>query len=190
MDTQLKIEYVEVNDLQFADYNPRKATESEFNQLKENIQKFGFVDPILVNSNEARKNIIIGGHFRVRVAKALGYKLIPVVYIDIEDINKEKELNVRLNKNTGSFDFDMLSNIFEVEDLTNWGFTFGELGIGGPEGANKEIDPKELGEMSLITLKFPNDEYLEVLDLFKQAKEGLGFSTNEELIINLLKDNV
>ena len=192
----INIVYVDINDLIPADYNPRKATEKEFDKLAENIMQFGFVDPVLANSNPARKNIVIGGHFRLRVAKKLGYTKVPVVYLDIADIEKEKELNVRLNKNTGTFDFEMLANMFEVQDLTDWGFSMGELGMSETENEeekpskNKEVDPGSLGEYSVITLKFTNDKYLEILDLFHQAKDGLGFETNEELIENLLKDNV
>jgi len=132
----LTIVYVDINDLKDAEYNPRKATEKEFEDLKANMQKFGFVDPILVNSYEPRFNVIIGGHFRTRVAKALKYKTVPVVYISIDNIEVEKELNVRLNKNTGSFDFDILGNLFDVADLKSWGFTDLDLGfdIGKEDG--------------------------------------------------------
>jgi len=47
-----------------AEYNPRKAGEKEYFNLKTSIEEFGLVDPILVNSAENRKNIVIGGHFR------------------------------------------------------------------------------------------------------------------------------
>lgn len=186
----INIEYVKIEDLIFAEYNPRKASEKEFADLKDNIEKFGFVDPIVVNINPDRKNIIIGGHFRVKVAKSLGIDKVPVIYINLPNIELEKELNVRLNLNTGSFDYEILANEFEVEDLTAWGFTLGDLGMEETKNTNKEIDSGSLGSESIITLKYPNDKYLEILELMKQAKDGLGFITNEELIENLLKDNV
>ena len=92
---------VTINDLIPADYNPRKHDEVATEQLKQSILRFGLVDPIIANSSPDRKNIIIGGHFRWQTALALGYQTVPVVYIDIPDLAKEKELNLRLNKNTG-----------------------------------------------------------------------------------------
>lgn len=137
----LTIVYVPIEELVFADYNPRRATADQTDQLEKNIREFGFVDPILVNSNPDRKNIIIGGHFRVRVAKKIGMKEVPVVYIDIADIEKEKELNVRLNKNTGEWDWDLLSSHFDTSDLTSWGFTEIELGLGMEERPDDDDVP-------------------------------------------------
>ncbi len=111
----IPIQTVEVliNDLIPADYNPRKHDDVASEQLKQSILRFGFVDPVIANSSTDRKNIIIGGHFRWEVAKALEYKTVPVVYVDIPDLEKEKELNLRLNKNTGEFDWDLLAKYDE-----------------------------------------------------------------------------
>src|ERR1017187_3049620 len=103
----LKIEYISVDVLKNASYNPRKWDKEAESQLKESIRKYGIVDPLLVNSAEERKNIVIGGHFRLSVIKELGISDVPVVYVNIPDIEKEKELNIRLNKNTGEFDWDI-----------------------------------------------------------------------------------
>ena len=86
----LKIEYVSVDMLKPAEYNPRKWDKEAESQLKESIGKYGIVDPLLVNSAEERKNIVIGGHFRLSVIKELGITDVPVVYINISDIEKEK----------------------------------------------------------------------------------------------------
>ena len=95
MDKQnLKVEYVFATSLKSAQYNPRKWDEDAIKQLAESIKRFGLVDPIIVNSAKKRKNVVIGGHFRLKVAKDLGYKEIPVVYVNISDIEKEKELNI------------------------------------------------------------------------------------------------
>ena len=92
----MKIHQIKVNELKPAEYNPRKWSEEAIKDLKSSIQEFGLVDPIIVNSAKERKNIVIGGHFRLKIAKDLGFKEIPVVYVDIPDIKKEQELNLRL----------------------------------------------------------------------------------------------
>lgn len=117
---------VSINDLIPADYNPRKHDDVASEQLKQSILRFGLVDPVISNSSPERKNIIIGGHFRWEVAKELGYETVPVVYVDIPDLEKEKELNLRLNKNTGEFDWDLLAK-FDESYLSDVGFSTDEL---------------------------------------------------------------
>lgn len=117
---------VAINDLIPADYNPRKHDEIASEQLKNSILRFGLVDPIIANNSPARKNIIVGGHFRWEVAKELGYKTIPVVYVAIPNLEKEKELNLRLNKNIGEFDWDLLAK-FDESFLAEVGFSTDEL---------------------------------------------------------------
>ena len=115
-----------INDLIFAEYNPRQLMKDEYKQLKDSITRFGLVDPIIVNKNEERKNIIVGGHQRVRIAKDMKIKEVPCVEVDLT-LDKERELNIRLNKNNGSWDYDALADMFDVDQLTDWGFTEGEL---------------------------------------------------------------
>jgi len=66
--------------------------------LQDSITRFGVVDPILINSAPKRKNVVIGGHMRLKALKALKYKEVPVVQVHIPDLEKEKELNLRLNQ--------------------------------------------------------------------------------------------
>jgi DNA modification methylase len=122
----MKIKDRKIKDLIRAEYNPRELTKDQHNQLKDSLQRFGMVDPVVVNINEERKDIIIGGHQRTKVWEELGNKEIPTVELDLT-LEQEKELNVRLNKNTGQFDMDMLANHFDTDDLIEWGFDEGEL---------------------------------------------------------------
>ena len=124
-----------IKELVPADYNPRELKKDQFQQIKESIEKFGVVDPIIINSNPDRKNIIIGGHQRVKVAESLGFDKLPCVEIDLT-LEEEKELNVRLNKNTGQWDWDLLANHFEQNELLEWGFNEIEVG-------SISIDPEE-----------------------------------------------
>lgn len=122
----LKIESVKIASLRPAEYNPRKWDKEAFEQLSESIKRFGLVDPLLVNSAQGRENIVIGGHFRLAVAKELGFEEIPVVYLNISDPEKEKELNLRLNRNVGEFDFDLLKE-FDLNLLLEVGFNDTDL---------------------------------------------------------------
>jgi len=91
-----------ISELKPAKYNPRKDLtdkDPEYQHIKKSIEQFGYVDPIIVNSDYT----VIGGHQRLKVLKELGHAQIDVVVVDIPK-NKEKALNVALNKITGEWD--------------------------------------------------------------------------------------
>ncbi|MBU0531048.1 MAG: DNA modification methylase [Candidatus Uhrbacteria bacterium] len=123
---KINVQHVDPNLLKRADYNPRKWDEKASEHLKESIKRHGFVDPVIVNGAPERKNIIIGGHFRTECAKKLGMETVPVVYINLPDIEKEKELNLRLNRNTGEWDMDLLKE-FDINLLMDVGFNDSDL---------------------------------------------------------------
>ena len=109
-----------------AEYNPRQLTKDQYTQLKDSLTRFGLVDPLIVNKHKTRKNILVGGHQRLRIAKEMGLDNIPCVEVELP-LDQEKELNIRLNKNVGEWDYDSLANHFDVGELTEWGFTDGDL---------------------------------------------------------------
>ena len=127
--------------------NPRSLSEKEFKQLKTSLDKFGMIDKPIVNADSA--HTIIGGHQRKHVLETTGVKEVECWIPDRELTAREvEELNIRLNKNTGSWDFDVLANEFELDDLLDWGFDKGELDLDlwaedAPEDVEPQIDKAE-----------------------------------------------
>ena len=133
-------------DIIFAEYNPRELTQIQHQDLKDSITRFGLVDPLIVNTHKERKNILVGGHQRLRIVKELGYKDVPCVEVNLTP-NKERELNVRLNKNTGQWDWDALANHFDVGELLEWGFSEDDLQFYDPEPLPGLIDDDDVPEV-------------------------------------------
>ena len=144
--SDINITYYNANDLVMAEYNPRQLTKDQYTQLKDSINRFGLVDPLIVNKNKDRKNILVGGHQRLRIAKEIGLESIPCVEIDLS-YDQEKELNIRLNKNVGEWDYDALANHFDVGELTEWGFSNDELQFYEDEPTVGLIDDDEIPEV-------------------------------------------
>lgn len=146
----LHVQTKKISELKPAAYNPRKWSDAAITGLADSIKQFGLVDPILVNGADNRRNVVIGGHFRLKVAKDLGYKEVPVVYINIPDEAKEKELNLRLNKNLGDWDYELLAE-FDEALLTDVGFDSEELdeifdmATDEPENFDLEKELQKLG---------------------------------------------
>src|SRR3989344_2412666 len=123
---ELKIVYVPIAQLKPSEYNPRRWNKTQMDALKESIQRFSIVDPVIANSAPERMNVLVGGHMRLKAAKELGMETVPVAYINLPDMERERELNLRLNKNSGEFDFTLLRQ-FNEEVLKGVGFSSEEL---------------------------------------------------------------
>ena len=182
----LKIVEVPINELRMSEYNPRKHSDEQANQLKESIKRFGIVDPILCNNFTERHNVVIGGHFRVKVCKELGMTEMPVVYINISDLEKEKELNLRLNKNTGEFDLELLAN-FDETFLSDLGFTSEDLDDIFPSDDNtEEFDIKK--ELEKLDINGINVQKGDIYEL-DGSRLLCGDSTIEDDMLKLMGDD-
>jgi len=122
----MEIIQVEIKELRANPKNPRRISKAELKKLIRSITEFGFVDPVIVNKHKERYNIIIGGHQRVRAAKRMGMKQVPVHYVELDE-NKENLLNIALNEISGEWDdqklFQLMSELKEKDvDLTLTGF--------------------------------------------------------------------
>jgi len=141
----MKIVKRKITELIAAEYNPRKINKVQEQDLKDSLTRFGLVDPIIININKERKNIVIGGHQRLRVWADLGNTEIDCNELDLT-LDKERELNIRLNKNGGSFDDELVKEFFDYEELTEWGFTPDELFDKEETTADGLIDDDEIPE--------------------------------------------
>lgn len=107
-----------ITELKPAEYNPRKALtpeDAEWQKIKNSIDKFGYVDPIIVNKD----GTIIGGHQRYNVLTALGYDEIDVVVLDLSK-DDEKALNIAMNKISGEWDELKLKDLLLELDLGDY----------------------------------------------------------------------
>lgn len=100
-----------VEDLKFAPYNPRVDVKTDtvfYNKLKNSIETFGVVEPLVFNK---KTGYVVGGNQRLSILKDLGLKEVEVVIVDLP-IDKEKILNVALNRITGDWDIEILTETF------------------------------------------------------------------------------
>ncbi len=122
----LRIEYVDITTIKSPSYNPRHWDTAAENNLRKSLEEHGFSDPVLLNSAKSRRNIIIGGSFRTHVAKKMGITRVPAIYLNIPDIEKEKALNLRLNRVNGDWSYELLRE-FDTSFLLETGFDDGDL---------------------------------------------------------------
>ena len=130
----MNIEKKNVKDLLPADYNPRKDLkpgDPEYEKLKRSIEQFGYVEPVIWNEKTGR---VVGGHQRLKVLTDMGITEVDVVVIDM-DTEKEKALNIALNKISGEWDTEKLALV--IADLQGTDFDVSLTGF----------DPEELEDL-------------------------------------------
>ena len=123
-----------VKDLIPADYNPRKDLQpgdAEYETLKRSIEEFGYVEPVIWNKKTKR---VVGGHQRLKVLIASGITEVDCVVVNFSE-EKEKALNVALNKISGAWDTDKLALL--ITDLQGSDFDVTLTGF----------DPEELDDL-------------------------------------------
>lgn len=200
--SKLKIIQKKVSELKPAEYNPRKIGTKEKMELTKSLKKFDFVEPIVININPKRKNVVIGGHQRLKVAKELGMVEVPCIGVNLGP-KEEKELNLRLNKNKGEFDVDLLAGLDE-DLLREVGFMEKELSKvfadGLENGKEEEFSSEVLEENNYLVFTFNNSvDWLAISDFFKlksvlakdsktdYKRKGVGRVLDGSALLDLIK---
>jgi ParB-like chromosome segregation protein Spo0J len=166
----MEIQKRKLSELNPATYNPRQDLQPgdpEYEKIKRSIEEFGYVDPIIVNKD----GTIIGGHQRYKILLKAGYKTAEVSVVDL-DKNREKALNIALNKTGGDWDMEKLRDLIGEIDLSGLDATItgfntdevkklvGKIDVSWFEREEKELDKRQEG----------NKEYNEFLDKFEPKK--------------------
>jgi hypothetical protein len=151
----VEIRKVKIELLNPAPYNPRKELkpgDPEYEQIKRSIEEFDLIEPLIWN--QATGNLV-GGHQRLNVLKEKGFSEVDVSVVNIPELNKEKALNIALNKIAGEWDDDKLGqllNDIRVDfDLTDLGFSADELLKDFKIGGDGLTDPDEAPEVPITT---------------------------------------
>ena len=134
------IEKKNTADLLPADYNPRKDLkpgDAEYEKLKRSIEQFGYVEPVIWNKTTGR---VVGGHQRLKVLMNMGMTKVDCVVVEMDE-DKEKALNIALNKISGDWDKDKLALL--IADLQGADFDVSLTGF----------EPAEIDDLFKDTLK-------------------------------------
>ena len=125
----MEIQSMPIEQIKAAKYNPRKDLkpgDAEFEKLKNSIERWDLVEPLVVNK---RTGTLVSGHQRLKVCQALGIKTVEVVVVDLSP-EREKLLNMSLNKNGSDWDYLKLEELFkefDPEELNITGFDDDEI---------------------------------------------------------------
>ena len=189
----LKITTKRIDEMERATYNPRvdlMPGDEEFQYLEESMRRFGQVLPIVWNQ---RTNRVVGGHQRLSVLEYWGETETEVSVVDLDE-TKEKQLNLALNKITGSWDNEKLRSVLKELGDDALGIGFSEAEIDALENdlaaaLDSNFLQEELSgieETFNIELSFNKEEHEDVAAYIKaNGKEGM-----VQLILKKIKGEI
>ncbi|CAH1216029.1 ParB N-terminal domain-containing protein [Paenibacillus sp. JJ-223] len=140
----MNIRIVPIDQINAAAYNPRvdlQPGDPEYEKLRRSIEEFGYVEPVVWNE---RTGNMVGGHQRYKImVNELGHTELQVSVVDLDD-QQERLLNIALNKVSGDWDEDALTQLLvelqaDGADISLSGFNDDEL-----ENLNLEINTDDL----------------------------------------------
>lgn len=203
---EVKIEWVGIGKVITNPDNPRTISERKMQELMDSISKFPKMleyRPVIVDRETGH---IIGGNQRHEAAKRLGWKQIPVAYIDQIDRNKLREFVIKDNLNFGDWDFDQLREFYNQDELLSWGLedakyvSFfdeeesepGEDGDGHPEestGTNYGATAGgfEENQIKKIVFNLNTEEYDKALDAITKYIKTHDLNDTSEALISMLE---
>lgn len=116
----MRIETIPISEIKPAAYNPRKDLQpgdAEYERITRSVDEFGLVEPLVWNQ---RTGNLVGGHQRLKVLAARGAREVEVSVVDLPP-QREKALNIALNKVAGEWDdqklAELLDDLCEVPDF-------------------------------------------------------------------------
>ena len=178
------VETVKIDDLISPDYNPRHITPEALESLKQSIDEFGYIDPLIVN----RVNMhVVGGNQRLECLKALDYEKVEVIFINEPDINREKAINIRLNNSSGDWDIGKLDTIFEDLEIKGFDLTLTGFATENLQPFETSDDDTDIPTSETITSDLIQDLKPETNKPVETADEPKTTNQTEEEII---EDNV
>ena len=176
----MNTERVKISQVKNNPNNPRLIKDDKFHKLVKSIKDFPKmleIRPIVVNDDM----VVLGGNMRLKACKEAGLTEVPIIKASDLTEEQQKEFIIKDNVGFGDWDWNILANEWDNEELNEWGLEVPQFNTEDYSDKNKEIDVDSLDEIMTIKLNYTEEEYWKVKEqLLKIA------ATPEQAIWKLL----
>ena len=172
----MEIKTVKLSEVKTNPNNPRIIKDDKFSKLVKSIQEFPKmleIRPIVVNADM----IVLGGNLRLKACKEAGLKEVPIIFADDLTEDEQRQFIIKDNVGFGEWDWDMLANEWEPEELKEWGLDVPNWGetpnydILDDDEANGQLEDMTSGVKKAIQIEFDLEHYDEAFELVKFWRE-------------------
>ena len=189
----MKTEKIKISKIKRNPSNPRLIKDDNFYKLVNSITEFPEmleIRPIVVNADM----MVLGGNMRLRACQEAGLKEVPVIQADTLTAEQQREFIVKDNVGFGEWDWDMIANGWDAEQLDDWGldlpvFQDNLSNTDDYKGANPELELDNFmnAEIKRLYLVYDSETFEKVVEWFSKKMEDLGLENYSELILKLIE---
>jgi hypothetical protein len=168
----MNITTTKLTDIKSNPNNPRIIKDDKFKKLVASIKEFPqmlSLRPIVVNDDM----IVLGGNMRLKACKEAGLKEVPVIKASDLTEDQQKQFIIKDNVGYGEWDWDMLANEWDEEELVEWGLdvwqqpTQPDYSILDDEDLSEQLSDMANGVKKAIQIEFEPEHYEEAQELVK-----------------------
>ena len=170
------IEKVKLSEVKSNPNNPRLIKDEKFSKLVKSIKEFPKmleIRPIVVND----EMVVLGGNMRLKACKEAGLKEIPIIKASDLTEEQQREFIIKDNVGFGEWDWDMLANEWDAEELADWGLDVWQpenevdYSILDEEDVADQLEDMTNGVKKAIQIEFEAEHYEEAYELVKFWRE-------------------
>ena len=135
----MKSQKVKIGDVKINPNNPRIIKDDKFKKLVQSVKDFPEmleIRPIVVNADM----VVLGGNMRLKACKEAGLKEVPIIIADNLTEEQQREFLIKDNVSGGEWDWELLANEWDSEELTEWGLDIPNWSKGMDENEMSDED--------------------------------------------------
>jgi len=176
----MKTELLKLSKLKANPNNPRIIKDDKFEKLVKSIKEFPKmleIRPIVVNDDM----IVLGGNMRLKACKEAGLKEVPVIKASDLNEDEQRQFIIKDNVSGGEWEWEMLSNEWDVEQLEDWGLEVWQPPaevdysiLDEEDDLDSELEQMTAGVKKAIQIEFNQEHYDEAYELVKFWREQSG----------------
>jgi|TARA_R110000868_G_scaffold397747_1_gene670597 hypothetical protein len=189
----MKTEFVPINKVHLSPTNPRVIKDNKFRKLVQSIKEFPQMlemRPIVVDSDM----VVLGGNMRLRACREAGLTEVPIIKASNLTEEQKNEFVIKDNSSFGEWDWDLLANQWDIQDLDQWGLDIPSSYFDDDKEPefdkdvlDQQLDTYINSKVKQITIYFDNQQYEYALGKLEQIAEKEGLESNTDVIISLLE---
>lgn len=189
----MKTEFVSIKKVHLSPTNPRVIKDHKFRKLVQSIKEFPQMlemRPIVVDE----EMVVLGGNMRLRACLEAGLMEVPIIRATELTEQQKKEFVIKDNSSFGEWDWDLLANEWDIQDLDQWGLDIPASYFDDDKEPefDKDILDQQLdtyinSKVKQITLYFDNQQYEYVLGKLEAIAQTEQLESNTDVIIALLE---